>query len=189
VVLVGPDGVGKTSTARALISQFPGPTGYFHFRPPVLGDMAVEPPEEMAPARDKNPPAGPRMLGWLRIAKHVVVCWLGHILTVRPALRAGALVVGDRWSFGYLVQPRALRFYGPTWLAIFALRILPRPDLVVNLTAPVEEIRRRKQELSEPAIRGELRAWSDMEAPNLVTLSAEMAPHEVAGRILARLGW
>ncbi|MGH8873661.1 MAG: hypothetical protein ACRDVM_00165, partial [Acidimicrobiia bacterium] len=187
VVLVGPDGVGKTSVARALADTFSGPTAYFHFRPPLLGGMASAPPAEMAPAPDKSPPIGSKALGWLRLAKHVMLCWAAHLLTVRPALRQGALVVADRWSYGYLVQPRALRFYGPPWMAALSLRLLPRPDMVVNLTASVEEIRHRKQELSEPAIREELAAWSALRVPGLVAVRTEEAPQRVARAILERL--
>jgi hypothetical protein len=45
--------------------------------------------------------------------------------------------------YGYLVQPDALRFYGPRRLTQLAMKLLPRPDLVVNLTAPVHVIARR----------------------------------------------
>jgi len=44
-------------------------------------------------------------------------------------------VVADRWIYGYVVQPAALRFYGPSWLALAALRVLPRPNLVVSSLA------------------------------------------------------
>ena len=188
LVLVGPDGAGKTSVARSLVEQFDGPTAYFHFRPTLFAALPTAPPAEMAPAHDKYPPPGPRALGWLRLAKHLVVCWLGYLINVRPALKRGALVVGDRWSYGYLVQPEALRFHGPSWMAALCVRLLPRPHKVVNLTASVEEIRRRKQELSESKIREELTAWSALGVPDLMVVQTEGEdPADIARRILESL--
>lgn len=184
VVLVGPDGVGKTSVAKAIADSFDGPTAYFHFRPPLRGEMLARPPEEMSPAVDKSPPPGPVVLGWLRLLKHVVQSWLGHISTVRPAIRRGTLVMGDRWSYGYVVQPLALRFYGPPWMARQAMRLLPRPDLVANLVAPTPVIRRRKQELSEDEIEAELKAWADLRAPNFTHFDANHEPDQIASAIL-----
>ena len=60
---------------------------------------------------------------------------------VRPALKRSLLVVGDRWMFGYIVQPEAMKFHGPEWLARAVLHLLPRPHLIVNLAAPPSVIR------------------------------------------------
>lgn len=187
VVLVGPDGVGKTSTAHALTESFEGPTAYFHFRPPLRGGMPPAPPAEMPPPENKVHPAGSKVLGWLRLVRHLIHCWLGHLLSVRPAVRRGSLVLGDRWSYGYLVQPRALRFYGPPWFAALCLHLLPRPDLVVNLTASVEEIRRRKQELSPAEIADELDRWASLQLPRMRVFPADLAPSRIAQRVLDEL--
>jgi thymidylate kinase len=127
------------------------------------------------------------VLGWIRILHKLVRIWIGYRLRIRPALRRGSLVVGDRWAYGYVVQPWALRFYGPRWLALCTLRALPRPDLVVNLSAPPEEIRRRKGELTLEQIRGELMDWADLPALPMETFDAVRAPEQIASDILAAL--
>ena len=58
--------------------------------------------------------------------------------------------------YGYVAQPNALRFHGPAFLALAIVRLLPRPHLIVNLTAPPQVIRERKQELTLSQIEHEL---------------------------------
>ena len=97
-------------------------------------------------------------------------------------------MVGDRWLYGYVVQPHALRFHGPDWFARAIVRLLPRPDLVVNLAAPAPIVRQRKQELTLEQIERELAAWSALPVKTLRTFDATLSPDEVATAILATLG-
>jgi thymidylate kinase len=186
VVLVGPDGVGKTTVARALLAHHHGPAAYFHFLPPVRGPLAGAPGHMMS-VPPKAAPGGWRVLGWMRLIRNGARCWIGYLNAVRPALQRRWLVVGDRWMYGYLVQPDALRFRGPDALARLAMRLLPRPHLVVNLAAPPHVIRARKQELSVSQIERELLAWSSMRLSNVRTFDATRMPDEIASEILAAL--
>ena len=113
-------------------------------------------------------------------------CWGGYLSTVRPALKRGSLVIGDRWMYGYLVQPDALRFRGPDFLARTIVRLLPRPHVIVNLAAPPDVIRARKQELTLPQIEHELMAWSLLPLPNVQTVDGTRSPQVIAGEILGR---
>jgi hypothetical protein len=149
--------------------------------------MSALPVDNPAPPPKRTDPRGFRPLGWLRLARNVARAWLGHVLTVRPALARGTLVLGDRWVYGYLIQPLALRFFGPASFARIAVLLLPRPDLVANLTAPVGLIRNRKQELSGPQIAAELAAWALLPVPELKTFEANAAPEVIASRILQEL--
>lgn len=89
--------------------------------------------------------------------------------------------------YGYVGQPYALKFHGPDWLARVVMRLLPRPHLIVNLTAPPHVIRNRKQELTVPQIEQELLAWSSLRVSNLQTVDATPLPSEIASEILAAL--
>jgi thymidylate kinase len=181
VILVGPDGVGKTTVARAIIEHHTGPTAYFHFLPPVWGSLARTPDLDCRPPVSKGTVNGSRVLGWCRLLRNAARCWLAYVTTVRPALRRNCVVVGDRWMYGYLVQPHALKFHGPELLARVVLCLLPRPHLVVNLAAPPHLIRARKQELTLTEIERELFAWSSLPLVNFHTIDAARPP-EVIGR-------
>jgi thymidylate kinase len=186
VVIVGPDGVGKSGLARALDEIAPGETGYFHFRPPIRDRLHQSVPIETQPTT-KNRTKPLLLLGWLRLALAFVRFWVGYLLSIRPVLGRGGLVIGDRWAYGYLVQPLALRYGGPPWLAAFVIRRLPSPDLVVNLTAPPREIHRRKQELSLEEIAAELEAWNRIPAPRMVSLDALQTSRAMAEWVLSEL--
>ena len=184
IILVGPDGVGKTTVARALITQHGPPAAYFHFLPPIFGRLPSAPDPASAPP-PKGGSGNSRVLGWIRILRNAARCWVSYLRTVRPALKSGWLVVGDRWMYGYLVQPHSLKFGGPDLLARAVVRLLPRPHLIVNLTAPADLIRVRKQELTLSQIERELRAWSSLRLPNFQTFDATRPPHAIAEEILA----
>lgn len=89
--------------------------------------------------------------------------------------------------YGYIVQPYALRFHGPDLLARAVIRLLPRPHLIVNLTAPPDVIRDRKQELTVSQIEQELRAWSSLPVSNCRTFDATWRPADIASEILRTL--
>ena len=186
MVIVGPDGVGKSGLAQALLEIAPGEAGYFHFRPPIRGRLRQSVPTEIQPTT-KNRTEPLLLLGWLRLAVAFARFWTGYLLSIRPVLGRGGLVVGDRWAYGYLVQPLALRFGGPPWLASVMIRTLPSPDLVLNLTAPPSEIHRRKQELTIDEIAAELEAWNRIPAARMVRLDALESSRGMAQFVLSEL--
>lgn len=187
MVLVGPDGVGKTTLAMALLGLWPAERRYFHFRPPVFRSMLQSPPRDselVVPKRDRH---GSRVLGWLRILNNLVRFSAGYVLSIQPALRRGALVVGDRWVYGYLVTPHQLQYYGPQWLARRVVSILPQPDLVVCLTAPPGVVVARKPELTTAEIESEDRLWRSLPVKRQAVICALDAPENLAAEVLSCL--
>ena len=161
-MLVGPDGVGKTSVARQLLEDFDGCTQYVHFWPPVRRPLPALPPASDKPTGKPELPRGSWVVGWVRLARALFKFWLGYLARVRPAVRRGCLVVADRWAYGYYAQPRPLGYLGPRWLAALAVRVMPAPDLVANLAADPLTIRERKAELTLQQIRTELKDWAEL---------------------------
>lgn len=180
-VVVGPDGVGKTTFSSALLALQGDSGRYFHFRPPVKGGLHRVIPETAAMPKHQSPVFAPA--GWLRLAVAVPRFWLGFLASVLPELRRGGFVLADRWAFGYLAQPLSLRFAGPAGLARVALALMPKPDIVFNLAASSEVILSRKAELTERAINEELSAWKTIPG-RVVTLDARQSPEELARQAL-----
>lgn len=185
LVVVGPDGSGKTSLAQGLLEVREG--RYFHFRPPYRAHTMPRHPPLQDPPLVKDPgPAFPP-LGWLRLGRSLVASWIGYLTAIRPTINRGELVVADRWLYGYLVQPRPLRYGGPGWLAKLAIALLPTPDLVVNLNAPVDVIQARKSELARNEIERELVAWQHLPAEPMVTIDTSVGLEKVVREVLHSL--
>jgi thymidylate kinase len=188
VVLVGPDGVGKTTAARELVGLERGCTGYVHFRPPFWSELAPAPEDTEYVFLPKDQPSGSVFLGLLRISWSLVAFWAGYLRRIRPALGRGCLVVSDRWAYGYLAQPSALRFHGPNWVAELVVRLVPKPDLVVALEAPPEVVTARKAELSADQVLAEMERYRRLPVETLMIADAGRPAGETARMILAALG-
>jgi thymidylate kinase len=182
IVLVGPDGVGKTSVALRLHDKLDA--RYFHFRP-KLGDGWSSP--EPGGVLDKPAHSAGRMESIARLGLNFARFWIGHLVRVLPELRAGRDVVADRWAYGYLAKPAELRYFGPAWIARLMVAALPHPNLVVCLSAPPEIIVSRKGELSLEEIEADLASWRTLPARHLEIVDATGDPDAVADEIRARL--
>jgi thymidylate kinase len=126
-------------------------------------------------------------VGWVRLGRNLLKFWTAYLVKIRPAVRSGALVVGDRWAYGYVGQPHGLRFYGPDWLAAFTIRLFPAPDAVLSLSAPPALIHQRKQELDEAEISAEMTRWSGLRGVRLLDIDATQSPDVIASSVLERI--
>ena len=186
VVLVGPDGVGKTSVARALLAHHRGPAAYFHFLPPLDGRWPA------APDPTSVPP--PKARG-----RRICDAWLDpprqkrcQMLAGLPEIRSASPQTGPPYRW----RPLDVWVYRPTrGDEISRTRSVgARGSAFVAASTPDREpgrpahvIRGRKQELTLSQIEQELLAWSSLRVPNFKTLDATRSPQDIAIEILVAL--
>ena len=176
VVLVGPDGVGKTTVAGLLAAEtkdfFRG-VRYHHWIPRWQEPLSADVPSGGArpPLRGEPQGLAATLLSALRLARNVARAHLAFGLRILPHLLRRRLVIGDRYLFNYVLDPLSVRYHGPDWLVRWALRLVPRPDLVLCLEAPPEEIYRRKPELSVEEIQQVITRCRELPARGFPTVA------------------
>lgn len=159
IVLLGPDGAGKSSTIDAVGGQALLPL----FDSSVCWGFA--PPLHRLIGRNLGPSSAPHALRPRSPVTSVVkACyWLGYSLLnqvrVRITAARGTLVLYDRHFVDLLVDPKRYRYSGPGWLTKLIWRLIPKPDLVILLNAPAEVIQARKQEVPLATTRQQAEAY------------------------------
>ena len=161
VVLIGPDGSGKSSIAKGLVDSlaelFPG-THYYHGRfglipklrsflnlaRHLLGRKPLPPPPSGIHAVQNVPPHG-MLRASIYLLYYSIDYFLGHWI-IRHACGNSQMVVFDRYFYDYFMQD--LFRHLPRWFLKPLMVILPQPDLVIYLRNIPEVIHRRKSELT-----------------------------------------
>ena len=151
IVLIGPDGVGKTSVLKALMKEYNAirQVKYHHWIPswtkPLengvsLGGTRIA---HLAQANRVR-----KILSVLRLFRNILCAQLGYWMRIRPALHKGSIILGDRYLFNYVLDPISVRFYAnQRWIRWF-MPAIPKPDIVISLVATPEIIHARKPELN-----------------------------------------
>ena len=146
VVLLGPDGAGKSSMIEALQPRLAGAfarSTCWGFAPPLhrlfrRGARSTSEPHAL-PARSL-PTSLIRAGYWFAYSTF-------GALALRRAKARSTLVLNDRHFVDILVDAKRYRYGGPAWLLRLIWRVIPKPDLIVLLDAPAEVLHARKQEL------------------------------------------
>jgi len=174
VVLVGPDGVGK-STVRTEIIEATADAfrrrQHFHWRPGILPKLGrPDKTTDRSPAI-QDPPKVSKYSGLVSYARFFYY-WLdfiiGYWLVVYPQKAQTGLVIAERYFPDVIVNPARYGFALPHWLMRLAARLVPQPDILILLKANPAAIHQRKPELTVEEIghqiclfESELNHWDD----------------------------
>jgi thymidylate kinase len=165
LVILGPDGVGKSTLVGQLIEQL-GPAfrrhRVFHWRP-----MLIAPQDETGiPTLDPHavPPRG-RLSSAVRLLGFFADYWLGYIVLTRPLVARSGLVLFDRYFHDILIDSRRYRYGGPKWLPRILVPLVPPPDLLfLVLDADDGVILSRKREIDPSELRRLRAAYQQLSA-------------------------
>lgn len=162
LVLVGPDGAGKTAIADQLAARAEAGRLEFqraHFRPLVLSARSAE----GSSAGTVADPQSQKERGPMRAVARTLFVWsdflLGSFTRWRRAGRRGLLVRERPWE-DQLVDRRRYRLPQSLFGTVRCLgRLLPRADVAVLLTGDPRRMHYRKPELPVEEIEAQLTRW------------------------------
>lgn len=144
IVILGPDGAGKSSVTQQLIVRLSDggrAVTMRHLKPRLFarsGDTVTVVTDPHAKAPRTALVSVAKILVWLMEE------WYASLFQDRT----NTLLICDRYYHDLLVDPKRYRYGGPAWLARFIGDLMPQPDLWVLLDVPTEVLQARKQEVS-----------------------------------------
>lgn len=153
VVVLGPDGVGKSTTIVRLqleLQRSFGSCTTHRWRPGLIRKVAPDTGNRIPHAKV---PRG--LIGSICSMLGLVFDFnFGYLICTLPALARSEAVIFDRYFHDILIDPRRYRYAGPMWLPDILNRLIPpRKAIFVILDADEETILSRKRELPQHEIR------------------------------------
>lgn len=195
MLLVGPDGTGKSTLARGLIERASSDfseTLHIHWRPRVLphiGAIITGNPGDPSEPHSREPRGA--LVSVALLGYHWLDFFLGSWLRIVPMRKRGGLVVMERGWPDVGVDPRRYRLTVSPNLVSFMGRSLPAPDRVFILRSDPQTLRQRKAELPVDELARQLRCWDEMQFPGDTTrtiLDSSSDPHDLISEAIRSLG-
>ena len=149
IVILGPDGCGKSSVIDALNNDL-GDTfktiDYFHLK------FRLKPGSQHQNTRTVSNPQGQKtyspLLSVIKLLYFLIIYNLGYWMHAKRIQSPDHLLIFDRYYHDLIVDPKRFRYGGPEWLTRQVLHWIPAPHLCILLDAPSEVLQARKQEVS-----------------------------------------
>lgn len=152
VVIVGPDGCGKSTITNEAMSRVKGvfeKTWSFHWRPnllPKLGRSATKnTADHNSMPSQKSKYSG--LISYIRFLYYWLDFVIGYWVIVYPGKVQNSFIIAERYYIDILVHPARYGFSCPGWFFKLFGSMVPKPDMTILLSADPQLIHDRKQEL------------------------------------------
>jgi len=184
VVLLGPDGVGKTSVSyylsrhlRAFFRRF----DYYHLKPKWNSNNELRKGSSGKIFEfdfDYKPTKRDKVISYFRVLYHFIISYiLLYWLKIYPQKIKSSLILFDRYHYDYAIFPLSKKYFGSITFLWNFIKLLPQPDLTIYLSCAPEIIIRRKNELNIEEIRNQQKRVSEFseDIKNFSTIDAEQS--------------
>jgi hypothetical protein len=179
VLVVGPDGAGKSSLAALLPEACAAMFrrhAHSHWRPGILprpGALVRRAPSDSTEPHARE--AYGRVPSVFLLGYYWFDFLVGGLLRDLPTKTRSGLIVRERgwWDLG--VDPRRYRIQVHPGPVRFLGVLLPRPDLVIVLEADPDVLRDRKPELERPEVERQLIAWRSASPDGVPTIRIDVS--------------
>lgn len=149
VVLIGPDGCGKSSISEGIqnglnISLKKDKSRVVHWKPRVFST-----PKDASGAGD---PHGQVLRG--RVGSVLFFCchwaefFLGYWKVIKPVVFRNGMVIVERYYYDFFVDQKRFRLNVPGWIVKAGFVFVKKPDMVFCMDAEPEILQARKKEVS-----------------------------------------
>lgn len=172
IVLLGPDGAGKSSVAEKIIEENEifnkASSVIYHWRPgflPPINQLFFKKTDSYNEVFSKphtNKIPHNYLVSFLRFLYYFIDFHVGYWLKVHPRLRKGGLVIFDRYYYDYMVDLKRFRLKIPNLILNIFMKLVPRPDLVIFLENTPENIYKRKQEIDINEIKRQIQEFNNI---------------------------
>ena len=145
IVILGPDGAGKSSVIRGLVEKLNlrgCAVEVRHLKPRIVFAGRGEPVTIVVDPHGKPPRSA--FLSMVKIVVWLFEEWYAQIFLDKR----DCVLLCDRYYHDLLIDPKRYRYGGPHWAARLIGGLMPRPKLWILLDAPPAVLRARKQEVS-----------------------------------------
>jgi thymidylate kinase len=144
IVVLGPDGAGKSSVIHGLLDKLAQKgcvVKMRHLKPFFVIPKRSEPGAIVIDPHGRLPRSA-----LFSLAK--IIVWLLEEWCVNCFQdRSETLLICDRYYHDLLIDPKRYRYGGPLWIAKVVGKLIPQPRLWVLLDAPAQVLQERKHEV------------------------------------------
>ena len=189
LVVLGPDGVGKSTTIRCLqlaLEKYFGHCRTERWRPGLIRKVTPDTGNRIPHAKVPRGPVS-SAISILGLALDFSV---GYVVSAHSAMVRSEAIIFDRYFHDLLIDPKRYRYAGPMWLPRLLSRwIPPRLAIFVVLDADEELILSRKQELPFHELKRQRLAYKAFAArvPRAMIIRTDKPVDEIVSEIVVNI--
>jgi thymidylate kinase len=196
IVVLGPDGVGKTTFIENLVPKLAKVLKIdskgikvYHFRPnvfPNLGKLFGKETQNFTVYKPYSEKPANFLSSFLRLTYYTLDYILGYLISILPKQRKGNIFIFDRYYHEFLVDSERSKIRLPLFMRKIFFKIVPKSTLTIVLLAPEKVILERKSELDEEKIRQLIESYKSLKNldKNVYFLDATKQPSDLTNEAL-----